>query len=104
MPSTASGPFLNFIDRPSTSMARSIGLSLIRGTLAHLVVGVPLSGCCKYLYLPIESPMAMGRPTKDEVPAAAWRSVMSLVGWGSGRPPRVPAVARQLGLSPKQLV
>ena len=46
----------------------------------------------------------MGRATKDEAAAAAWRSVMSLVGWGSGRPPRVPAVARQLGLSPKQLV
>jgi DNA-binding MarR family transcriptional regulator len=29
---------------------------------------------------------------------------MSLVGWGSGRPPRVPAVAQQFGLSPKQLV
>jgi DNA-binding MarR family transcriptional regulator len=46
----------------------------------------------------------MSRRTKDEAAAAAWRSVMSLVGWGSGRPPRVPAVARQLGLSPKQLV
>jgi MarR family transcriptional regulator, organic hydroperoxide resistance regulator len=46
----------------------------------------------------------MGARTKDEVAAAAWRSVMSLVGWGSGRPPRVPAVAQQFGLSPKQLV
>ena len=49
-------------------------------------------------------PVAMGRRTKDEAAAAAWRSVMSLVGWGSGRPPRIPAVARQLDLSPKQLV
>jgi len=46
----------------------------------------------------------MGKPTKDEIAAAAWRSVMNLVGWGSGRPPRIPTVAKQLGLSPKQLV
>jgi DNA-binding MarR family transcriptional regulator len=46
----------------------------------------------------------MGTRTKDEAAAAAWRSVMSLVGWGSGRPPRVPAVAQRFGLSPKQLV
>ena len=46
----------------------------------------------------------MGTRTKDESAAAAWRSIMSLVGWGSGRPPRVPAVAQQFGLSPKQLV
>jgi DNA-binding MarR family transcriptional regulator len=46
----------------------------------------------------------MARRTKDEAAAAAWRSVMNLVGWGSGRPPRVPAVAHQFGLSPKQLV
>jgi DNA-binding MarR family transcriptional regulator len=46
----------------------------------------------------------MTRRTKDEAAAAAWRSVMSLVGWGSGRPPRVPTVAQQFGLSPKQLV
>jgi DNA-binding MarR family transcriptional regulator len=46
----------------------------------------------------------MGTRTKDEAAAAAWRSVMNLVGWGSGRPPRVPAVAQRFGLSPKQLV
>jgi DNA-binding MarR family transcriptional regulator len=46
----------------------------------------------------------MANRTKDDAAAAAWRSVMSLVGWGSGRPPRIPAVARQFGLSPKQLV
>ncbi len=46
----------------------------------------------------------MGTRTKDESAAAAWRSVMSLVGWGSSRPPRVPAVAQEFGLSPKQLV
>lgn len=46
----------------------------------------------------------MGKRTKSEAAAAAWLSVMSLVGWGSGRPPRIPAVAQQFGLSPKQLV
>ena len=46
----------------------------------------------------------MGARTKDESAAAAWRSIMSLVGWGSSRPPRVPAVAQRFGLSPKQLV
>ena len=45
----------------------------------------------------------MGARAKDEAAAAAWRSVMSLVGWGSGRPPRIPAVAQQFGLSPKQV-
>jgi len=29
---------------------------------------------------------------------------MDLVGWGSGRPPRIPAVGQRFGLSPKQLV
>jgi len=48
--------------------------------------------------------MAMGTRTKDDVAAAAWRSIMDLVGWGSGRPPRIPVVAQELGLSPKQLV
>jgi DNA-binding MarR family transcriptional regulator len=46
----------------------------------------------------------MARRTKDEAAAAAWRSVMDLVGWGSGRPPRIPDVAHRFGLSPKQLV
>lgn len=46
----------------------------------------------------------MGTRTRDESAAAAWRSVMSLVGWGSQRPPRIPTVAQQLGLSPKQLI
>lgn len=46
----------------------------------------------------------MGDRTKEETAAAAWRSVMDLVGWGSGRPPRIPAVAQRFGLSPKQLV
>ena len=35
---------------------------------------------------------------------AAWRDLMSLAGWGGGRPPRVPAVAIEFDLSPKQLV
>ena len=34
---------------------------------------------------------------------AAWKAVLSLVGWGSGRPPRFPGVAVELGLAPKQL-
>jgi DNA-binding MarR family transcriptional regulator len=46
----------------------------------------------------------MGTRTKADVAAEAWRSVMRLAGWGSGKPPRIPAVAQQLGLSPKQLV
>jgi DNA-binding MarR family transcriptional regulator len=29
---------------------------------------------------------------------------MALVGWGSGRAPRIPTVAHRFGLSPKQLV
>jgi len=36
--------------------------------------------------------------------ASAWRSIMELAGFGAGRKPRVPAVAQQLGLSPKQAV
>ncbi len=39
-----------------------------------------------------------------ELAETAWRSVMDLVGWGSGRPPRIPVVAQRFGLSPKQLV
>ena len=34
----------------------------------------------------------------------AWRAVMSLAGFGRGRRPRVPQVADELGLSPKQMV
>jgi len=43
-------------------------------------------------------------PRKEDAAAAAWRSVMALVGWGSGRAPRIPTVAHRFGLSPKQLV
>ncbi|MCB0874743.1 MAG: MarR family transcriptional regulator [Solirubrobacterales bacterium] len=46
----------------------------------------------------------MGTRTSEEAAAAAWRSVMTLAGWGPGRQPRIPAVAQQFGLSPKQLV
>ena len=34
---------------------------------------------------------------------AAWKAILSLVGWGSGKPPRFPGVALELGLAPKQL-
>ena len=43
----------------------------------------------------------MSAPSDPAV--AAWRAVLSLVGWGSGRPPRFPGVAMELGLAPKQL-
>jgi DNA-binding MarR family transcriptional regulator len=46
----------------------------------------------------------MGARTSEEAAAAAWRAVMTLAGWGPGRQPRIPTVAQQFGLSPKQLV
>ena len=33
----------------------------------------------------------------------AWKAIIELVGWGSGRAPRFPKVAADLDLSPKQL-
>ena len=33
----------------------------------------------------------------------AWKAIIELVGWGSGRAPRFPMVAGELDLSPKQL-
>jgi DNA-binding MarR family transcriptional regulator len=39
----------------------------------------------------------------DDAATAAWKSVLSLVGWGGRRPPRFPAVAMELGMAPKQL-
>ena len=41
--------------------------------------------------------------TPSDPAVTAWRAVLSLVGWGSGRPPRFPGVALELGLAPKQL-
>jgi MarR family transcriptional regulator, organic hydroperoxide resistance regulator len=46
----------------------------------------------------------MAERANQEAAETAWRSVMNLVGWGSGRPPRIPGVAQRFGLSPKQLV
>ena len=39
----------------------------------------------------------------EDPAVAAWKSVLSLVGWGGPRPPRFPAVAMELGMAPKQL-
>ncbi len=49
------------------------------------------------------APGGAAGPANDDHASAAWRSVLSLVGWGGRRPPRFPAVALELGLAPKQL-
>ncbi len=46
----------------------------------------------------------MDRSGAPDPAGSAWRSIMNLAGFGDGRKPRVPAVAQQFGLSPKQLV
>jgi DNA-binding MarR family transcriptional regulator len=40
----------------------------------------------------------------DDPAVQAWRAVMALAGFGRGRRPRVPRVADELGMSPKQMV
>jgi DNA-binding MarR family transcriptional regulator len=45
-----------------------------------------------------------GSPKTDDPATKAWKAVMSLVGIGGGRPPLIPRVGQQFGLSPKQLV
>jgi DNA-binding MarR family transcriptional regulator len=44
------------------------------------------------------APTATADPARD-----AWKAIIELVGWGSGRSPRFPMVAAELDLSPKQL-
>jgi MarR family transcriptional regulator, organic hydroperoxide resistance regulator len=45
----------------------------------------------------------VSQPPTGDPAQAAWRSVLDLVGWGGGRPPRFPTVAMALDLAPKQL-
>ncbi len=44
----------------------------------------------------------MERTTADAA-TVAWKAILELVGWGSSAAPRLPAVALELDLSPKQL-
>ena len=55
-----------------------------------------------------DSPTATSAPEADATATAdpardAWKAIIELVGWGSGRSPRFPKVASELDLSPKQL-
>lgn len=45
----------------------------------------------------------MATETGTDAATAAWKAIVSLVGWGAGRGPRFPMVAHELDLSPKQL-
>jgi len=47
--------------------------------------------------------MAAPNSPRNDSASAAWRSVMTLVGWGGPSPPRFPKVAMELDLAPKQL-